>query len=354
MHNAIYFDAGNKQEYQATVWADPAGLKIHIPGRELFWPHRSIGHSKAGVPGRLILKHGNPYAPDTLNLPEAEFVQALRQQRIKVNYLAGSGAAVITKVVLWLVLGFLVLLALAIAAWVLLMPKITEIAAKKIPRSVELQLAGPMLSSFLAGEKIDSAKTVLVNRFYKQHQLQVDIPVNITVVQSDVVNAFAIPGGELVVYTGLLNKLTHPGQLAALLGHEAGHVQYRHSLISLVRNLSGHLVLLILLQDAGIVGILAERAEWLQQLAYSRELELEADRFGLEVLLQNGYQPEQITALMQVLKDANPAHGMPDFLSTHPGADERILQVQETAKMHAPRANQLPDSAVYYWEQLHL
>jgi Zn-dependent protease with chaperone function len=128
--------------------------------------------------------------------------------------------------------------------------------------------------STLLGAQIDSAGTNKLQAFAEKLSLSTEYPIQLTLVNSDIVNAYALPGGQIVVYKGILKKITSPEALAALLAHESSHVNQRHSLRSLLRNAASGIIITVIFSDAtGISGALVSNANALNGLRYSRELE---------------------------------------------------------------------------------
>lgn len=160
------------------------------------------------------------------------------------------------------------------------------------------------------------------------------------------VNAFALPGGYIYIFRGLLSYLNSEAELAAVLGHEAGHVTARHA-VRQHRNsvLAQILATAVAIQTgsqpyADLSSILGAAA----MSGYGRELELEADRFGAEYLARSGYDIEAMLRVIEVLKsqeevekvrakkeNREPAvyHGV---FSTHPENDDRLKTVVRAAK----------------------
>ena len=87
-----------------------------------------------------------------------------------------------------------------------------------------------MYQSMMQGETIDKERTKLLQEFARSMQLSNNYPIKLTVVKNKEVNAYAIPGGNIVVYSGILKAMRSPDELAALLGHETAHINERHSL----------------------------------------------------------------------------------------------------------------------------
>lgn len=155
-------------------------------------------------------------------------------------------------------------------------------------------------------------------------------PFRFKVVASQRVNAFALPGGPIYITQGLLSRLKSDDQLAGVLGHELGHVVLRHSAQAIATNLRASALLWAIRRLLG-----QELAEWvggaaaLLHLKYSRDQELEADRFGHQLSCGAGYDPQgliQVLALLQSLEKGTTL----EILSTHPEPGSRIHALQGT------------------------
>ncbi|RYY18035.1 MAG: M48 family metallopeptidase, partial [Chitinophagaceae bacterium] len=213
----------------------------------------------------------------------------------------------------------LAILLLVGCLYLFLVPWIGERVAVRFSKEREISLGDQMYRSIISNSKVDQHKTSVLNKFYNALQYKVSYPVKITVIQSDEVNAFAIPGGHIVVYDGILEGMKTPGELAALLGHEASHIQLRHSLRNIFRSMARKMFLLIVLGgDAGIAGYLADRADDLKGLQYSRELETEADNSGITLMRNSGLDPAGMLQLMNLLAKEGAGKETSALLSTHP------------------------------------
>lgn len=140
------------------------------------------------------------------------------------------------------------------------------------------------------------------------------------------VNAFALPGGHIVVYTGLLKAADDGEEVAGVLAHEISHVALRHSLRGLVHDLGLRAVLAVFLGDFS-GGLWGDLAAQLGELHYSRALESEADRAGLDRLLRAGIDPRGMARFFA--KMAARPEGVPEFLSSHPAGDERLSALRQ-------------------------
>lgn len=141
------------------------------------------------------------------------------------------------------------------------------------------------------------------------------------VAEGDELNAFAAPGGVVVVYAGLLRTAETPEELAGVLAHEIAHAELRHGLRALVKNLGVRALAAAVLGDIG-GGLLADAAAQLGQLKFSRDAEREADVEGLRRLLRAEVDPQGMVRFFARLA-TKPTDSPPALLSTHPDSEER-------------------------------
>lgn len=158
----------------------------------------------------------------------------------------------------------------------------------------------------------------------------------VVVFKSDQVNAFALPGGKIGVYTGILKAARNADQLAAVVGHEIGHVLARHG----SERVSQALAAQGLLTAGGMVaGTESKRNQIILGLAgvgaqvgllyYSRDQESESDLIGLDLMSRAGFNPKESVTLWQNMKVATGGGAAPpEFLSTHPSNERRIRDLQ--------------------------
>lgn len=188
----------------------------------------------------------------------------------------------------------------------------------------------------IGGEAVDSAGTLRLRQFAGALRLSRQYPIEVTLVKSKTVNAYALPGGQIVVYSGIVEKMNHPEELVALLAHEATHVNERHSLRSLLRSAANGILISVVFGDAsGLSGTLVSGAETLHGLQYSRRLEAEADRKGMDLMVENGVDVKGMKELMQTLQQEDKLPDNLSFISSHPLTKERIQAAEEYSKAHA-------------------
>ena len=162
-----------------------------------------------------------------------------------------------------------------------------------------------------------------------------------TLLDSDVVNAFALPGGKIFVTRGLAGRMTNEAQLAGVVGHEIGHVTAQHG----NRRISRQMGMDAVLTGAQIFVDSASRGSATRQiggaavpaldmggqlvmLQYGRDEEIEADRLGIRYMTRVGYNPRGQLQVMELLASLSGDARQPEFLSTHPYPETRIEMIR--------------------------
>lgn len=153
---------------------------------------------------------------------------------------------------------------------------------------------------------------------------------------SEQVNAYALPGRKIGVYTGLLAVADNQDRLAAVVGHEIGHVIARHSNERMSTQYATATGLQLVQALAGsentqqkqlLMAALGLGAQYGVILPWGRTQESEADRIGLDLMARAGFDPRESVALWQAMSRAN-GKQPPEFLSTHPSNDTRISNLE--------------------------
>ena len=135
------------------------------------------------------------------------------------------------------------------------------------------------------------------------------------------VNAFAVPGGDIVVHRGLLAATRSPDELAGVLAHEIQHVALRHSLKGMIRSAGWSILFSLAVGDLGAT-LVGQAADRLATLKFSRDAEREADDHGFSLLVERGIDPRGMVSFFDTLAKKDGATP-PALLSTHPASAER-------------------------------
>jgi len=157
------------------------------------------------------------------------------------------------------------------------------------------------------------------------------------VVDSPEVNAFVLPGGKVVVYTGLFSVLKGKQELAMVLAHEIGHTVARHNAEKLTQQMTFTVVRVLAAMALGADLVSAPLVLGLQ-LPYSRQCENEADAIGLQLMARACFDPRHGPRAMSRLSGGG--HSAPEFLSTHPHSETRVANL----KKELPKASEVYES----------
>jgi len=162
----------------------------------------------------------------------------------------------------------------------------------------------------------------------------------VNVQSSEDVNAYCMPGGKIMVYTGLIDTVKPTdAELAAVIGHEIAHALREHSRERLSRAYAEQMVLAGVAVATGAEQSTMQLASQVSAvtftLPHSREQEAEADRIGLELMARAGYDPNAAVTLWQKMSQAS-SGGPPEFLSTHPSGESRIRDLEKNVPRVLP------------------
>ena len=157
----------------------------------------------------------------------------------------------------------------------------------------------------------------------------------------NVVNAFALPGGQIFITAALFSRLQNEHQLAGVLGHEIGHVIHRHGAeriakMELTKGLTGAAVI-----ASGDYGT-AQAAQMIGNLInmkYGRDQELESDDWGVRLMLEAGFDPFQLIDVMDILESASGGKRQPEFQSSHPSPENRREKIKEAIERYRRMMN---------------
>ncbi len=210
-----------------------------------------------------------------------------------------------------------------------------------IEREVKLY-SDPIVTAY-----IDQLGQHLVN-----HSQRKDIRYHFKVVNTDVVNAFALPGGYLYVNIGLIRAAENEAELAGVIGHEIGHVVGKHGVKHLTRQLGlAALVQLALGEDQSTLEqLVAGLATSGVLMKYSRHDEKEADEYAIQEMYDAGVDPEGIATFFEKLLEIqkNKPSRLAQMFSTHPPTDERVTAVRSQIAKLPRKSNLKKDSRRFH------
>jgi beta-barrel assembly-enhancing protease len=343
------------KSYAASFYASPATEPVESTVL-VFNKNLSIGYRKADGANEMLnwrlkeLEVSFNFATQTSRIKNtkqggeiridgteaADLIQGLQDYQRKAWHTKISPTLWIRYSVLFLGLaGVLVLLYLLIVPW------LSEKLATRVPVKTEQQLGDAVYGAMGLTSLEDKEASLVLNDFFSAMNVKTSYPIRISVVDDKVVNAFALPGGRIVVYKALLQQITSYQELAALLSHEFTHVNNKHATKSIFRRLGSKVFIALLFGRFGsVTSVLINHADDLKSLTYSRRLEKEADMEGLEILMQRQIDPGGFPALFKHLKASAPVNALPEFLESHPDVDKRIQYIKEKSKGAAVAENE--------------
>jgi Zn-dependent protease with chaperone function len=250
---------------------------------------------------------------------------ALRQTQRRGATLRGFGWAALALVVL--------LPAVLLVAFLWQSDRIARAVAERIPIEQEIELGEQAFAGLRGSLRFEQngptydAVQALGQRLSQRSKYRY----RFYVVKDPAINAFAMPGGIIVVHTGLIEATRRPEELAGVLAHEIQHVEQRHSLRAMVKELGLQSLWMLATGSAGS-GMTGGAVLELQKLGFSREAELQADAAGFKALIDAGIDPRGMTEFFDVMAKHESGKAPPPLLSTHPASTDREAALREREK----------------------
>ncbi len=339
MKNAFYYSGIKPQPIAVEVLFELDSFKfiIHKDDQDqiIEWPISQIKPDLNHLDNKLILSFGDTKPYDYLEFQSGETLTYIQNKYPYHKWIQSDNW--ITKHAFGLIIGavFIAIFAI-IGLYFMLAPKLSDSLTKAIPVKWEVDLGDKMFKQFMTDGKENSLKSMQLDTFFKLMKIESDYPIRMHFSEDTILNAFAMPGGHIVVYKGLLDKISNYESLAGLLAHEFTHVEKKHSLKSILRSVSSYLILAAIFGDlTGLAGIILENANSIQNLSYSRQFEHEADQNAVTILLDRKISLTGMLDLFKVfLSIGTRGLAVPEFLSTHPITEERIKYIESQISKH--------------------
>jgi predicted Zn-dependent protease len=219
-----------------------------------------------------------------------------------------------------------------IELWRLLPGAIQYIQLSNVSDRDEVQIGRQVNQQIVSGE-VRLNRDAGINRYIDQigerlarNSDRRKIPYTFQVVEDDKINAFATMGGFVYINTGTIKAADNEAQLASVVAHEIGHIEGRHS-IKQTREMALAQGLTSVATRGNLNKVAQIGVQLALRLPHSRRDEYDADRRGLKMMERTGYAPSGMVGFMKKL--INQGGSAPTFLSTHPGAADRVEALQE-------------------------
>lgn len=323
---ATLFDGTVREGKPVTIELLSESIKIQATGSEysspVYWQVTQLKQLRHHKPHHVMLQH-TVNTKHYLELSKEDFtaqVATYYRSHSFINPVKEKSGSALKPILVMVGIGLAILAGL----YFFVVPWAAERFATVVPKETEVEIGDNLFKSTIAEYTVNDSATKLINAFFRQVNRPQDYDIRITVVKNAQVNAFAMPGGNIVVFDGILKKMDAYPQLAALLGHEFSHVQHRHTTRSIFRSLGNYLFIAAIFGDVnGVAGMIGEHANSLKDLGYSRSLEHEADEEGFKLLVQNNIDPKGMLQLFEKLEEETKGQEVPEFLSSHPVTQSR-------------------------------
>lgn len=363
---ATLFDGHTAQRNPVVVSITPdgAGLMIAEPengGTPWVWPlDRLRALTDQADQRRLtVTLHSDtedetPRDPARLVIEDAELAGWLRLNAPflrKRDVRRGTAGKIITRLTFALAsIGVIIFL---------ILPRMSDYLADRMPLETEVRFGKTVVAQmerFLGGADGglvcrdpagEAALSRLTSRLMDGQELQYAI--SISVLNHEMVNAFAAPGGQIVFLRGLLDEADTPEEVAAVLAHEIGHVEARDPTRLMLRAAGSAGIVSIVLGDVSggaVIGIIGDQ---LLQASYTREAEALADEFALEMLKHVGISAAAFADFFDKLSAMEAGINLPEYLSSHPSSAARATRARDFAAGQGVTRSVLKDTE---WQAL--
>lgn len=308
------------------------GLRIELGGandRLIFFSHPTHPKVTIHTPDLSILDH-----PVLVNNP------AFAAQRKKVST---------RRRMTWAVLiGVIGLVVVSLLGLFLARDRLVRTAARAVPVDWEIAAGDKLFEQIIASKRIVKDAAIEAQLKLITEPLLAGIkdnryPFKFHIVEDASLNAFAMPGGNVVLHSGLLMAADSPEEIAGVLGHEIAHVTQRHSIRSIISSAGLYLVVQAMLGDVtSVVAVLANNSAFLLDRKFSRDFERDSDNHGWDYLLAANIKPdgmitfftkmqEEEKRMREKMKEVTTievAPGAFEVLSTHPATADRMKNLQ--------------------------
>lgn len=348
---ARHFDGATPEPRDVTVRFQPGTLLLERADGEIRrWPLERVVVLNADRASVQVELRGEPI--ESLIVPDPEFLRALEAANGGKRLRRVGGGVPAVRILLAFAAVCMLFL---FAAWRWGVPALAGVAADQVPPAWERRFGAVVVHGMAPtrDQVTDERVTGPVREIFallaaeqgsKRDSFQV------IVLRAKMVNAFAAPGGFVVVTTGLLGALRDPDELAAVLAHEISHVTRRHTTRGLFARLGVRALFALIAGDQSGLGQMLNAAGTLGELSYSRNDETDADESAARLLAMAGVSPIALDRALESIAGAAKGRERIElaFLSTHPSTAGRRDRVRAlAARLPVQGSAPLQDAAAW-------
>ena len=329
-----YLDGRTADKQAAQIQLLNEGLKIVIvkTGVVLFWPYQEIRQTQGFYKNEPVQLERGGNIPEILVISNHEFLTSLHSFAPKPARRFHNPAFRGLRLRLTLYAA-VAIIAAGVISYIWGLPLLVNVITPHVPLKWEKGIGESALNLLAPAEKrctdtkLLQAVDEIVARLEKSDHSPYSFKVFI--VKSSAFNAIALPGGNIIVFSGLIEKTESPEDLAAVLAHEMQHIKKRHATRKIIEDSSTGIIISALSGDVtGSMVYGASAARTLAALSYSRQYEEAADEGGMEMLIAADINPEEMIHMFTIMKKEKQNFKMPQYISTHPDLDDRISRLK--------------------------
>ena len=336
-----YLDGLSSVEHSADLDIGVSGLRIHYVDalgslQEVYWAAGTLAPSLVEYGKPVLLRRKGQLTPYVRFDTDVDFNrvvvaypnQPLVLGRQVANQFTNSGQT--GRIVALVGLAMVVI---ALVGYVIV-DNFGQMATAVLPISWDIKAGKTIYNQMESQGQItpNTQASAIAQRFFEEAGFKSRFPIVIHVDKTQVVNAFALPGGQIILNEGLIGRASKPEELAGVLAHEMGHVERRHTFQHLARTGVVYFAVSVLAGDlSGILAVLVENGSAIFNLTYNRKMEEEADDFAVNQLLRHEIDPEGLPSFFKILEEEEEESGadkIPQLFKTHPATPERIANIE--------------------------
>jgi Zn-dependent protease with chaperone function len=351
--SATYFDGRISTRRAVQVLLTAATLQFEDADGRLLgdWPYAEIEALNAP---RSVLRLGRRKNArlERLEIRDEALAAAIDARASRIDRSGGIERRQQVAVIGW---SLLATMSLVLIAWVgvpaaaaRLTPYVPAALERKLGDAIDVKVraglegrqAGAALECGLGADKARARAALGAMRQKLEHAAALDVPLTLTVVHRPESNAFALPGGHVYVFEGLIDKSATADELAGVLAHEIGHVAHRDGTRAVLQQAGLSFLFGMLLGDFGGGGAVVITARTVLQSSYSREQETAADAYGVALMQKAGGNPRALGAILDKIGGATEP-GM-KILRDHPETAARIAALNRLAPADSAHPALLP------------
>lgn len=331
----IFYDGQSARPHNVTVTITPANrvFLTDDAGKPVAsWPCDDV--RMADAPPGLLRMRVQTDEQARLEVSDAMLAQTLMQSCTYLKHGDAIERSTTLKIVGWSIAACVSLVLVAVYG----VPAIAERLVPFIPYAVDQQLGAGVRTSLvqqLSDGKVCKPEPTAQKAFLRvkdkllTHASDLNGPVDIVILPSSMKNAFALPGGHVMIMSALLEDARSADEVAGVIAHELGHVAGRHSMRKLVAESGLYFLLGIVLGDFSGSTVLIAGSRAVLNAGYSRDAERDADRYAIELMARADGDPAAFGAMLDRISAGSP-FGVLNILSSHPHTEDRVVEIRTT------------------------